>query len=188
MKSCNCAPDSKYKHLLSPINVGGLWLRNRMMTTSMSPGLGYTDCVTHMPTQMFLNYLEERAAGGFDLILCGKQTTDGDTAQVGPEVAEWLHIPSVSNVRRIDRTEETGIVVEMEMPEELEIARVAFPCLLAVEQDPDIEGLVIILNTVKGYGSPVMEDKAAWHHHLPNDEEYAQIIVDFAAHKEAING
>ena len=52
MKSCNCAPDSKYKHLLSPINVGGLWLRNRMMTTSMSPGLGYTDCVTHMPTQM----------------------------------------------------------------------------------------------------------------------------------------
>ena len=68
MKSCNCAPDSKYKHLLSPINVGGLWLRNRMMTTSMSPGLGYTDCVTHMPTQIFLNYLEERAAGGFDLI------------------------------------------------------------------------------------------------------------------------
>lgn len=76
-----------------------------------------------------------RRAGGFDLILCGKQTTDGDTAQVGPEVAEWLHIPSVSNVRRIDRTEETGIVVEMEMPEELEIARVAFPCLLAVEKD-----------------------------------------------------
>ena len=47
---------------------------------------------------------------------------------------------------------------------------------------------VIILNTVKGYGSPIMEDKAAWHHHLPNDEEYAQIIADFAAHKEAING
>lgn len=47
---------------------------------------------------------------------------------------------------------------------------------------------VIILNTVKGYGSPVMEDKAAWHHHLPNDEEYARIIADFAAHKEAING
>ena len=47
---------------------------------------------------------------------------------------------------------------------------------------------VIILNTVKGYGSPVMEDKAGWHHHLPNDEEYAQIIADFAAHKEAING
>ena len=45
-----------------------------------------------------------------------------------------------------------------------------------------------LVNTVKGYGSPVMEDKASWHHHLPNDEEYAQIIADFAAHKEAING
>jgi len=46
---------------------------------------------------------------------------------------------------------------------------------------------VIILNTTKGYGSPIMEDKASWHHHLPNDEEYAQIIADFAAHKEALN-
>lgn len=46
---------------------------------------------------------------------------------------------------------------------------------------------VIILNTTKGYGSPIMEDKAGWHHHLPNDEEYAQIIADFAAHKEALN-
>lgn len=44
---------------------------------------------------------------------------------------------------------------------------------------------VIILNTVKGYGSSIMEDKAGWHHHLPNAEEYAQIIADFSAHKEA---
>lgn len=68
MKTCNCTPRQKYEHLLSPINVGGIWLRNRMMTTSMSPGKGYTDAETHKPTQMFLNYLEERAAGGFDLI------------------------------------------------------------------------------------------------------------------------
>lgn len=39
--------------------------------------------------------------GDFDLILCGKQTTDGDTAQVGSEVSEWLNIPSVSNVKKI---------------------------------------------------------------------------------------
>ena len=44
---------------------------------------------------------------------------------------------------------------------------------------------VIILNTVKGYGSPIMEDKAGWHHHLPNAEEYARIVADFAARKEA---
>lgn len=44
---------------------------------------------------------------------------------------------------------------------------------------------VIILNTVKGYGSPIMEDKAGWHHHLPNAEEYTQIIADLNARKEA---
>lgn len=44
---------------------------------------------------------------------------------------------------------------------------------------------VIILNTVKGCGSSIMEGKAGWHHHLANAEEYAQIIADFSAHKEA---
>ncbi len=44
---------------------------------------------------------------------------------------------------------------------------------------------VIISNTTKGYGSPLMENKAGWHHHLPNQEEYEQIIADFAARKES---
>ena len=44
---------------------------------------------------------------------------------------------------------------------------------------------VLIANTVKGYGSAIMENKAGWHHHLPNQEEYEQIIADFAARKEA---
>ena len=45
---------------------------------------------------------------------------------------------------------------------------------------------VIIANTTKGYGSSIMENKASWHHHLPNQEEYQQIIADFAARKEAV--
>ena len=44
----------------------------------------------------------------------------------------------------------------------------------------------IIANTIKGYGSPVMENKAPWHHQLPNAEQYAQITADFAARKEAV--
>ena len=44
---------------------------------------------------------------------------------------------------------------------------------------------VIIANTTKGYGSPVVENKAAWHHKLPTADEYAQISADFKAHKEA---
>lgn len=44
---------------------------------------------------------------------------------------------------------------------------------------------VIIANTIKGYGSAVMENKAGWHHHVPSAEEYARITADFAARKEA---
>ena len=36
-----------------------------------------------------------RKMGKYDLVICGKQTTDGDTGQVGPEMAEWLEIPRV---------------------------------------------------------------------------------------------
>ena len=43
---------------------------------------------------------------------------------------------------------------------------------------------VLIAETTKGYGSAVMENKASWHHHVPTDEEYQQIIADFAARKE----
>lgn len=44
---------------------------------------------------------------------------------------------------------------------------------------------VIIANTTKGCGSPLMENKAGWHHHLPTQEEYEQIKLDFAKRKEA---
>ena len=39
--------------------------------------------------------------GDFDLILCGKQAIDGDTAQVGPEMAEHLHLPQVTGATKI---------------------------------------------------------------------------------------
>lgn len=74
-------------------------------------------------------------SGEYDLILCGKQTTDGDTAQVGPEVAEWMGIPSLSNVSKIVELKEDSIIVEMDMTHEIEIAEIKYPCLLAVDKD-----------------------------------------------------
>lgn len=44
---------------------------------------------------------------------------------------------------------------------------------------------VIIANTVKGCGSPVMENKAAWHHKVPSAQEYAQIMADLKTKEEA---
>jgi electron transfer flavoprotein beta subunit len=73
--------------------------------------------------------------GGFDLILCGKQTTDGDTAQVGPETAEYLGIPHIANVLAILEIKEDSVIVEMDMPETVEVVQVRLPCLLTVEKD-----------------------------------------------------
>lgn len=73
--------------------------------------------------------------GQFDLILCGLQTTDGDTAQVGPEVSEQLGIPCVCNVKKIEGAEAGAIIVDMEMSEDIERLQVSFPCLLTVQKD-----------------------------------------------------
>lgn len=45
---------------------------------------------------------------------------------------------------------------------------------------------VIIANTIKGKGAPVMENKASWHHHVPSQEEYATIMADLKKREEAI--
>ena len=72
--------------------------------------------------------------GNPDLIICGKQTTDGDTAQVGPEMAEYLNIPHVANVRKIIEVKDESIVVEMDMPNTLEVVDVKLPALITVEK------------------------------------------------------
>jgi electron transfer flavoprotein beta subunit len=76
-----------------------------------------------------------KQAGDFDLILCGKQTTDGDTAQVGPEMAEYLGIPHVANVRKLIEVKESSVVVEVDMPNTFNVVEVKYPCLLTVEKD-----------------------------------------------------
>jgi electron transfer flavoprotein beta subunit len=73
--------------------------------------------------------------GNIDLILCGKQTTDGDTAQVGPEMAEYLGIPHIANVIKIEELNDKSMIVEMDMPNTIEVAEIQFPCLLTVEKD-----------------------------------------------------
>ncbi len=79
--------------------------------------------------------------GKTDLIICGKQTTDGDTAQVGPEVAENLDIPHSANVTKIIHVTDHTIRVEAAVGESLEIQDISLPCLITVEKDINIPRL-----------------------------------------------
>ena len=75
-----------------------------------------------------------KAIGDVDLILCGKQTTDGDTAQVGPAIGEVLNMPHVSWVRKLIDADDKGLVVQQEMMDSVADVRLNYPCLLTVEK------------------------------------------------------
>ena len=76
-----------------------------------------------------------KKAGNFDLIICGKQTTDGDTAQVGAEVSEFLGIPNVSNVLSVDEIKDGKAFVTTTLDEKIVKLSVKLPCLISVDGD-----------------------------------------------------
>ena len=76
-----------------------------------------------------------RKCGEFDLILCGKQTTDGDTAQVGAEVAEYLGLPNISNVLSIDDCRDNTLYVTAGLDNKIVNLSVPLPSLISVDGD-----------------------------------------------------
>ncbi len=76
-----------------------------------------------------------RKVGEFDLVLCGKQTTDGDTAQVGAEVAEYLGIPHVANVLSVEEIKDGKAYVTVSLDDMVVKESVKLPCVLCAEGD-----------------------------------------------------
>ena len=76
-----------------------------------------------------------QALGKVDLIICGKQAVDGDTAQVGPGVAEALDIPFVAWVRKVEEISATKIRVERAMEDGYEVVEMALPALITVVKE-----------------------------------------------------
>ena len=75
----------------------------------------------------------------FDLVICGKQASDGDTAQVGPGIAAHLNLPQATYVRRVDTvhldTTPHIMVVERLLEEGYEIYEVELPALITVVKE-----------------------------------------------------
>ncbi len=70
--------------------------------------------------------------GDYDLVLCGRQAIDGDTAQVGPQVAEKLGLPQITYAESIQSLQEGEITVERALPLGRETVTCSLPCLLTV--------------------------------------------------------
>ncbi len=86
--------------------------------------------------------------GSFDLILCGKQASDGDTAQVGPGISTHLDIPQVTYVKKIEEVKDKIMRVERMLEEGFEIIETPLPALLTVVKEineprlPSLKGMM----------------------------------------------
>lgn len=76
-----------------------------------------------------------RKIGSVGLILCGKQAIDGDTAQVGPEIAEILDLPHVAYVKKIREVTDEKIICERMVETGIEVIEVKLPAVLTVLKD-----------------------------------------------------
>lgn len=73
--------------------------------------------------------------GNFDIIICGKQTTDGDTAQVGAEVSEFLGLPNVSNVLAVESVCDGFATLKASLDDKVVEMKIQLPCLISADGD-----------------------------------------------------
>ncbi|MDD5669226.1 MAG: electron transfer flavoprotein subunit beta/FixA family protein [Candidatus Omnitrophica bacterium] len=86
--------------------------------------------------------------GSYDVILCGKQASDGDTAQVGPGISTHLDIPQVTYVKKIEEIKDSIARVERMTEEGFDIVEVHLPVLFTVVKEinepriPSLKGMM----------------------------------------------
>jgi electron transfer flavoprotein alpha/beta subunit len=100
--------------------------------------------------------------GDVDLVLCGHQAIDGDTAQVGPEIARRLGIPSVSAVCGL-RVKDGKAYVTRKLDDGTEELEVNLPCLLTVTKELNEPRYMTMYNIVDSFNDPEKEI-TVWNH------------------------
>lgn len=89
-----------------------------------------------------------RKVGSFDIIICGKQASDGDTAQVGPGISTHLDIPQVTYVKKIEDVANNKMKVERMTETGYDVVETPVPCLITVVKEintpriPSLKGMM----------------------------------------------
>lgn len=78
-----------------------------------------------------------RKMGGADLIICGRQAIDGDTAQVGPQVAEKLGLNQVTYAEAIQEVKDGKVTVKRRLERGVEVVRANMPLVVTVNGSAD---------------------------------------------------
>lgn len=87
--------------------------------------------------------------GDFDLVICGEKTLDGDTAQVGPEVAEFLGIPHVAYVEEVRAFDRERIIVGSDVGRFHYVYELRYPCLITVTKDVNVPRLPTLRDKIR---------------------------------------
>ena len=87
--------------------------------------------------------------GQFDLVICGRQSTDGDTAQVGPELAELLSIPFIAYVSQIEEISAGQMRVKRMIDEGHEIIQSPLPAVITVTKEINVPRLPSLRGVLK---------------------------------------
>lgn len=93
--------------------------------------------------------------GDYNLILCGKQAIDGDTAQVGPEIAELLGIPQVTYVRKIEEIDEKRAVIERMTEWGYQVIETFLPALFTVVKEINVPRLPSLRGKIKAKSAEI---------------------------------
>jgi electron transfer flavoprotein beta subunit len=92
----------------------------------------------------------------WDLVICGRQAIDGDTAQVGPEIAEHLGLPQVSYVGEIKPDNDgSSLVVKRVFENGYQRIKVRLPCLLTTLKDINTPRYMAVAGIYGAYGKTV---------------------------------
>ena len=92
--------------------------------------------------------------GGFDAIFCGKQAIDGDTAQVGPQIAEKLHLPQVTYAGEITKDGDTLTVKRM-LEDGYMTIKVKTPCMITCIKELNTPRYMSVSGIFECYDKPL---------------------------------
>lgn len=79
--------------------------------------------------------LAAKRIGGYDIVLAGRQAIDGDTAQVGPQLAEKLGLPQITCVSKIDEVADGHVIATRSIEGGFETVKAPLPALLTVTNE-----------------------------------------------------
>lgn len=103
---------------------------------------------TFATSQIIAAAISHLEIGKEDMIFCGHQAIDGDTAQVGPQIAEKLHIPQVTYVTEIDKKDDVVVAKRM-LEDGYMMIQVQTPCLITCVKEKNVSTRYMTINGIR---------------------------------------